>query len=443
LVVLFVGEDARPVQDLLDASSPGERFELEAVDRRSAALERLDRGDIDVVLLDSALPRGLQTFADPSATRPVPPVLVLSRSDDERRALEAVRAGAQDYLVEGRFDGPRLARALRYAVERHRLRSALRDLLLSDDLTGLYNRRGFVTLATQDMRLARRARQDLLVAFADVDDLKRINDTSGHADGDQALRDVAGILRRTFRDSDLIARIGGDEFAVLVRAAEPDSVEVLRKRLNDELHGFGRRAKRGHRISISLGFAHSAAAGVTSVENLLRRADAALYREKRRRDTETGRGEAPQPAGAAGVQYAVRPIDILLVEDEPTDIELTKLALRRGKVQNRLWIVTDGVEALAFLRREPPYAAVSLPDVVLLDLNLPSKDGRQVLREIREDPELRDIPVVILTATNGEHAELEPLHPDAFLTKPVDFDRLAHAVGSVASLGFTIVKLPA
>jgi diguanylate cyclase (GGDEF)-like protein len=436
LVVLFVGEDARPVQELLDASSPAERFKLEAVDRRSAALERLNQGNIDVVLLDLSLPRGLETFADPSATRPVPPFLVLSRSDDERRAVEAVRAGAQDYLVQGRFDGPRLARALRYAVERHRLRNALRELVLSDELTGLHNRRGFVTLATQDLRLARRAKQALLLAFADVDDLKHINDTLGHAEGDQALRDVGGILRRTFRDSDLIARIGGDEFAVLVRTAETDSVEVLRQRLSDQLHGFNRRAKRRYRISISLGFAHDAAAGVTSVAGLLRRADGALYQEKRRR-------EAPGSAGTVSIPYAVRPIDILLVEDEPTDIELTERALRQAKLQNRLWVVTDGVEALAFLRQEPPFAEVSPPDVVLLDLNLPRKGGREVLGEMRQDRELRNIPVVILTATNTQHAELKQLHPDAFLTKPVDFDRLAQAVRSVANLGFTIVKLPA
>jgi two-component system cell cycle response regulator len=442
LVVLFVGEDPRPVQELLDASA-GEQFEFEAVDRRSAALERLNRGDVDVVLLDLSSPRSLETFAKPAGTRAAPPFLVLSRSDDERLALEAVRAGAQDYLVKGRFDGPLLARSLRYAVERHRLRSALQELLLLDDLTGLHNRRGFVTLATQDMRMARRAKQALLVAFADLDELKGINDTFGHAEGDQALRDVAGILRRTFRESDLIARIGGDEFAVLVRAGEANTVEALRHRLNRQLHEFGRRAKRPYQISISLGFAHGAAAGVTSVENLLRRADAALYQQKRRRDARTGRGESPASEAEGDIPYAVRPIDILLVEDELADIELAERALRQAKLQNRMWIVTDGMEALAFLRREPPFAAASPPDVVLLDLKLPKKDGREVLREMRQDRELRHIPVVILTVTGAEHADLEPLHPDAFLIKPVDFDRLAHAVRSVANLGFTIVKLPA
>ena len=106
-------------------------------------------------------------------------------------------------------------------------------------------------------------------------------------------------------------------------------------------------------------------------------------------------------------------------------------------------IVRDGADALSFLRGEEPYEGKAPPDVVLLDLNLPRGDGRDVLRAMRHDPELRDIPVVILTGTNAEHAEFEALRPDAFLTKPIDFDRLAQAVRTVANLGFTIVKLPA
>ena len=445
LVVLFVGSnpgDARLAQQLL-ADSLGEPFALEAVHPPAAAIERLRQGDVDVVLLDVSLPRGLEALAALSAAEPAAAFLVLSRVDDEHLALEAVRAGAQDYLVKGRFDGQVLVHALRSAIERHRLRSALQDLLLLDDLTGLYNRRGFVTLASQDLRLARRQKQALLVAFADVDDLKRINDTLGHAEGDRVLRDVGGILRHAFRESDLIARIGGDEYAVLVRDAEATSVAVLRQRLNDQLHGFNRRAKRRYRISISLGFAHRAAVSVASAESLLRSADRALYQEKRRRDAETGAGKAADAGGPVTNAYEVRPIDILLVEDSPTDIELAQLALRRAKLQNRLSVVTDGVEALAFLRGEHPFEGVAPPDVVLLDLNLPKKDGREVLTEMRQDRQLRDIPVVILTATNAEHAQLESLYPDAFLTKPVDFDRLTHAVRTVANVGFTIVKLPA
>jgi diguanylate cyclase (GGDEF)-like protein len=443
-VVLFLGADPRDVQLLerLLQNSPTEAFELVTVAQRGAALERATKGDVDVVLLDLSFPRGVESFVTLSAAKAVAPFLVLSRAGDERLALDAVRAGAQDSLVKGRFDGPQLAQTLRYAIERHRMHSALGDLALSDELTGLHNRRGFVTLATQDLGLARRAKKNLLVAFGDLDDLKGINDTLGHGEGDAALRDVAGILRRTFRESDLIARIGGDEFAVLVRSAEDDSVEVLRQRLNDQLSDFNRRAKRRYQISISLGFAHRAAVSVPSVESLLRRADRALYQEKRRRDSGPNQGYAPGSRRPIAGSYVARPIEILLVEDEPADIELTQRALTWAKLQNRLSVAIDGADALAFLRGEPPHQARLRPDVVLLDLKLAFGD-RRVVQAMRDDPDLRDIPVIILTGSNEEQGRLEGLRPDAFLTKPVVFDRLAHAVRSVANLGFTIVKLPA
>ena len=444
-VVLFVGEDPSDVRLLegLLQSSAAEPFKLVAAARRATALERVTKGDVDVVLLDLSFPGGVDYFVALSAARSVAPFLVLARAGDEQRALEAVRAGAQDCLVKGRFDAALLAQTLRYAIERHRMRNALGDLVLLDELTGLHNRRGFVTLASQDLGVARRAKKPLLVAFGDLDDLKGINDNLGHAEGDTALRDVAGILRRTFRDSDLIARIGGDEYAVLVRSAEAGGVSALRRRLNAQLTDFNRRAGRRYRISISLGFALRTAASVTSVESLLNMADMALYEEKHRRDSEPRRADALASREVAPRAYEGRPIEILLVEDEPGDVELTQVALTRAKLQNRLSVVTDGVDALAFLRGEAPYEGTPRPDVVLLDLNLPRRDGREVLKEMRQAPDLRHIPVIILTGTNAEHAELEALHPDAFLTKPVDFERLAHAVGMVANLGFTIVKLPA
>src|SRR5207248_1704341 len=193
---------------------------------------------------------------------------------------EAVRAGAQDFLVKSEVDGPVLAHALRLAIERNRLHAALLDLALVDDLTGLYNRRGFLTLATRDLRLARRGNETLLVAFADLDDLKGVNDTAGHAVGDRALRDTAALLRRTFRDSDLVARIGGDEYAVLVRHAATDSAGVLAERLKRQVRDFNRRAARPYQVSISLGFATHKASTLGSVAGLLDRADRALYRDK-------------------------------------------------------------------------------------------------------------------------------------------------------------------
>ncbi len=286
LVVLVVSnqEDAaRRVRGLLDGADP-DRFGVVASEPQ-ASLARLARGGVDVVLLAMSLSarRGFATFTELRALAPAIPFLFLSDSADERHGLEAVRAGAQDFLVQTDLDGEHLARALRHAIERNRLHTALLDLALVDDLTGLYNRRGFLTLATRDLRLARRSNETLLVAFADLDDLKGVNDTAGHAVGDRALRDTSALLRQTFRDSDLVARIGGDEYAVLVRHAGPESAGVLAERLKRQLREFNRRAGRPYQLSISLGFATHKASTLGSVAGLLDRADRALYRDKRRK----------------------------------------------------------------------------------------------------------------------------------------------------------------
>src|SRR5437879_3887982 len=229
----------------------------------------------------SAAWSGFATFTELRALAPTTPFLFLSDSDDERHGLEAVRAGAQDVLVNSELDGERLARALRHAIERNRLHAALLDLALVDDLTGLYNRRGFLTLATRDLRVARRGGETLPVAFGGRDDVRRVNDSAGHAVGDRALRDTAALLRRTFRDSDLVARIGGDEYAVLVRHAGHASAEVLAERMKRQVREFNRRAGRPYQLSISLGFATHKASTLDSVAGLLDRADRALSRDER------------------------------------------------------------------------------------------------------------------------------------------------------------------
>lgn len=135
------------------------------------------------------------------------------------------------------------------------------------------------------------------------------------------------------------------------------------------------------------------------------------------------------------------PITILLVEDSEADIELTLRGLARAKLQNRIWSVRDGVEALAFLRREAPHQEAPRPDLVLLDLNLPKLDGREVLARIRADPRLRELPVVVLTASDSEQEHLAASAADAFVTKPVDFEQVAKLVQMIAGLGWSIVKL--
>jgi CheY-like chemotaxis protein len=139
-----------------------------------------------------------------------------------------------------------------------------------------------------------------------------------------------------------------------------------------------------------------------------------------------------------------RPIKILLVEDSPGDVRLTHEALKEGKVRNELHVVGDGLEASVFLRQEGKYAHAPRPDLVLLDLNLPKKDGREVLAEIKADEQLRRIPVVILTTSQAEEDILKAynLYANCYVTKPVDLDQFIKIVKSIEDFWLTIVKLP-
>ena len=141
----------------------------------------------------------------------------------------------------------------------------------------------------------------------------------------------------------------------------------------------------------------------------------------------------------------MRPIVILLVEDNPGDARLTREGLSNSKVRNQLHVARDGDEALAFLRQEGAFADAPTPDLVLLDLNLPRRDGREVLQEIKQDEALKHIPVVILTSSQAEEDILRTyrLHANCFITKPVDLEQLTKVVQGIEQFWFTLVKLPA
>ena len=144
------------------------------------------------------------------------------------------------------------------------------------------------------------------------------------------------------------------------------------------------------------------------------------------------------------IESAMQPIEILLVEDNEGDVELTREALAEAKVRNHLHVAEDGVAALRFLRREDPHGSAPRPDLILLDLNLPLMDGREVLAEVKSDPQLRKIPVVVLTTSQAEEDIVRSydLHANCYITKPVDFEQFMRVVRSVHDFWVTVVKLP-
>lgn len=163
-----------------------------------------------------------------------------------------------------------------------RAEEELRTLLLVDELTGLYNRRGFLTLAQHQLKIARRMNREMMLMFADVDGLKRINDTLGHLEGDRALADTAAILKETFRDPDIIARIGGDEFSVLVIEASRENMGAIGSRFMENLRAHNEKAKRPYKLSVSIGMAHYDPGQPCLINELLERADKSMYDQKHR-----------------------------------------------------------------------------------------------------------------------------------------------------------------
>lgn len=273
--------DARSIQEALQEVRDVP-FKVEYANRLSMGLQRLADGDIDVLLLDLSLPdsQGLETFIKAHVRAPEVPIVVLSSVDDDEFALETVRNGAQDYLVKGQTDRHVLVRAVRYAIGRHQMQEELRSLSLIDDLTGLNNRRGFLLLAQQQLKMATRTKRPLLLLVADVDKLKAINDTLGHQEGNLALIDTARVLTGTFRESDIIARLSGDEFAALAIEAGADNTAAMTTRLQERLKARNAQADRRYTLSLSVGVALYDATHASSIEELMARADASMYEQK-------------------------------------------------------------------------------------------------------------------------------------------------------------------
>lgn len=277
--------DARLIREIL-AEVKGALFEIERVDRLSEGLQRMAAGGIDLVLLDLTLPDsiGFNTFSRAHAQDPELPIVVLTGLDDETLAIKSVKAGAQDYLVKGQIDQYLLVRAMRYAVERQRMQTTLRKMSLVDDLTGLYNRRGFYTFAEQYLKMVQRIKKNILIVFADVDGMKKINDTFGHMAGDRALIETADVLRETFRDTDILGRISGDEFAVLAIDADMSSADLFAGRLLQKLAELNAEENRRYNLSISIGIVSHDPEYPCSVDELISRADVLMYEQKRKKE---------------------------------------------------------------------------------------------------------------------------------------------------------------
>ncbi|MCK4411275.1 response regulator, partial [Candidatus Bipolaricaulota bacterium] len=233
---ILIIEDDESTRKTLTVVLGKKGYGTETASTGKEALERAKKQSFDVTLLDIRLPDmdGMELVAPLKELHPDLAVIVITGYASLETALQALKEGAADYITKP-LDMEKVLEAIGEALEKQRLVVELRKLSLSDDLTGLLNRRGFMRVAKHQLRVANRSKREMLLLYMDFDHLKRINDALSHRDGDRTLIEVANVLKQTFRESDIIARIGGDEFVVLTIEAGKDSEEVLRHRLQEEL----------------------------------------------------------------------------------------------------------------------------------------------------------------------------------------------------------------
>jgi two-component system, cell cycle response regulator len=276
--------DARLVKEALSEMAKL-RFELAHCETLSKAIQACSKSVPDAVLLDLGLPdsQGLETVRRMHNAAPETPIAVLTVRDEEDLAIQSLHEGAQDYLPKPQISGALIWRALRYAMERQHIQLELLNLSLVDELTGLNNRRGFLALGEHYVKLANRSGTLFMVAFVDVDGMKRINDSFGHQEGNRALVEAANVLKDSCRRSDILARIGGDEFAILIADADTTCGNVVLDRIQQKLDSRNAPRDRRYALSLSVGLVAADVTQYADLERLLEEADAAMYNEKQRK----------------------------------------------------------------------------------------------------------------------------------------------------------------
>ena len=286
---VIVVDDDVSILDVLRQSLSMEGYTCEAFTRAEDALEALERMPAEVMLTDIVMPgmRGLELVRRAKHLYPSMTAIVMTGFVEEFSYDEAIRAGAADFIKK-----PFTVQELLVRIKHAKLQDHLRALSITDELTGLSNRRGFFAFAQQQMKQARRNGERMVLFFADLDDLKTINDTFGHVAGDRALADAARIFVETFRDSDIIARMGGDEFAVIMGNAPDSGIETVRKRLEKHLEKYNSRRDGSFRLAVSVGLTVFDPAKPVTVDELIRQADARMYEQKQQKKAARGASSA-------------------------------------------------------------------------------------------------------------------------------------------------------
>jgi len=254
-----------------------EGYECETAISSQAALERVQSTPFDIMITDIVMPgmNGLELTGKAKGIRPNMAVIITTGFVDNFSYDKSVEAGASDFIRKPFTEKELIAR-----IKHVKMQQEIRNLTLRDELTGLYNRRGFFALVEYQFNMAKRSKTGLFMLYADLDNLKIINDTLGHQEGDRALIETADILRNNFRQSDIIARIGGDEFVVFPVGTSADCVDIILGRLQKTLEAYNAGNNRGYLLSISAGISFYDPELPCTIDDLLAAADRSMYERK-------------------------------------------------------------------------------------------------------------------------------------------------------------------
>lgn len=246
------------------------------------ALDNLSERPCDVLITDIVMPgmKGLQLTKQVKLSWPDTNVIVMTGFIDDFSYDQAIEAGASDFIKK-----PFTMHEMMFRIKHVLLQKRLRDMSNTDELTGLLNRRGFFTIAQQQLKVVNRAKGQIALVFADMDKFKEINDQWGHQKGDEALVVMADILRHTFRESDLIARISGDEFALLLLGSPEKYFSIIFDRLQKNIDAYNVTSGSMSKLSLSIGMAVYEHDQPCSIDELLKRADRRMYDQKQRKKT--------------------------------------------------------------------------------------------------------------------------------------------------------------
>ncbi len=253
-------------------------YRCETASSAEAALELVTKHTFNIMLTDITLPgmKGFELAERAKKIRPSMILIIMTGFIDDFSYDSAIEAGASDFIKK-----PFTFKELKVRIEHVKLQEKQRVMAITDELTGLCNRRGFFNLAEQQLRLSKRLRKGIYMLYADVDNLKVINDTLGHQTGDMALVDTADILRATYRESDIIARVGGDEFVVAPIGTEGDEIDSVTARLENNLASHNATENRRYKLTLSFGVAYCGPEDTCSVDELVARAEKMMYEHKR------------------------------------------------------------------------------------------------------------------------------------------------------------------